>query len=96
MSSQAKFQCSACGQCCQSVPKPLAFEDGGKCQHLREDLRCGIYMMRPEECRVDSFYESTFSALMTREAYYRATNQACNQLIKNANLPDSYLIQIGA
>jgi uncharacterized protein len=43
----------------------LRFAEGGRCQHLRDDKKCGIYELRPENCRV--FPAGSEACLAARE-----------------------------
>jgi len=43
----------------------LRFADSGRCQHLRADNRCGIYAVRPDNCRV--FPAGSEACLAARE-----------------------------
>lgn len=43
----------------------LRFAESGRCQHLREDKRCGIYAVRPDNCRV--FPAGSEACLAARE-----------------------------
>jgi uncharacterized protein len=47
-----RFECTRCGACCiapdiSTTNKPA----GQRCEHLTEDLLCGIYDHRPDVCR---------------------------------------------
>jgi Fe-S-cluster containining protein len=43
----------------------LRFAESGRCQHLQGDRRCGIYELRPDNCR--AFVEGSEACLSARE-----------------------------
>lgn len=51
-----KWTCNKCGACCRFVWLVLPELDrgDGTCQHLLADNTCGIYEIRPEQCRVNT------------------------------------------
>jgi hypothetical protein len=69
------LSCAGCAACCvapdiSTLNKPA----GVPCQHLNEDLRCGIYEDRPEVCRNyrmdESCLEIQADSLQERVAQY--------------------------
>jgi len=43
----------------------LRFAESGRCQHLRKDKKCGVYLLRPDNCRV--FVVGSEACLAARE-----------------------------
>jgi Fe-S-cluster containining protein len=53
-----KWQCTACGACCEDVRWCLPewmVEGTTRCKHLLEDNRCAIYEARPWVCKMSAF-----------------------------------------
>ena len=53
-----KIDCNRCGACCiaPSISSEIPGMNGGKpagvrCIHLTEEMKCGIYNLRPEVCK---------------------------------------------
>ncbi len=65
--------------------------EDGSCSHLK-DNKCTIYENRPEICRVDKLYEQQNE--LDKLAYYKKSNEFCNQMIKESGIDDKYLIDI--
>lgn len=93
-----KFQCSKCGACCRRAGL-LGFmpqREDGACIHLAEDNSCKIYETRPDICRVEKMYESRKNELnMSKKEYFELNNSICNSWIKEDEMNESYLINIG-
>lgn len=101
-----KFPCSGCGACCHRIDKAVKFvnehidetiefphgwDNNGKCGMLGDDNKCKIYEDRPDICNVDKMYKY-FN--LSKEEYYNSNSKACNGMIKEDGLPDSYLIPL--
>lgn len=103
------FPCTQCGLCCRQVGLALQHQDlftdagiraalqafpyktdeYGACEKL-VDNRCSVYNERPYLCRVDEMAEVHN---IDKDEWYRVSARACNFMILEAGLPDSYLIK---
>lgn len=62
----------------------------GTCSKLKNG-KCSIYDHRPDVCNIAKVHKMSFSD-MPIEEYHRRTAESCNQMIKNAGLPNEYLV----
>lgn len=81
----APFPCSGCGLCCRNVDKAeetRQFDRGdGTCRHYVDATRhCGIYDDRPDICRVDRQFETTYAATLTWDEFVLLNLRACEFL----------------
>ena len=103
-----RFPCTECGLCCRHVGLILATIDQqdnpllkelfksfpyetdafGACEKLI-DNRCSIYEDRPLVCNVAAMADTQG---IPRTEYFKKAAQACNFMIKNAGLDESFLI----
>lgn len=94
-----KFQCSSCGACCRRAGQMglMPQREDGACIHLSDDNKCKIYETRPDICRVHVMAERNKTTLnMTTIEYFKWSNSFCNTWIKEDDMDDSYLINIGS
>ena len=89
------FPCTSCGACCMRIG---SFKDGedfalpsGRCKHLTNDNKCGIYDTRPEMCRIKNRAEK--SAVSVNN-YYRYFASVCNHLQKQQDMPVKFRVAI--
>lgn len=81
----SRFNCDACGLCCQNLdanPLYSDLDDGtGVCRHYdHASRRCGIYAQRPLKCRIDESYEHSYAHHLTREQFHALNQAACETL----------------
>lgn len=103
------FPCTQCGLCCRHIGVTLEYggffqnqtvrnailefpykaDNNGVCEML-VDNKCSVYNNRPILCDV----ELMASLLgVAKDEWYRSNAQACNFMIKQAGLDESYLIK---
>lgn len=106
------FPCTSCGCCCKRInqvtkifedfPKghplyfPHSWDESGKCEHLQDDNRCGIYQERPLICRVDDLadiYEKQDPEL-GRKGFIKANIKACNQMMDEDGIGEEFRIKL--
>lgn len=104
------FPCTGCGECCRKVGAVLAnralddtplgkllkifpykANEQGHCEML-VDGKCSVYENRPLICNVRRMTEVFYSA--DPAGHYIASAQACNHMIDEAGLDQSYKIDI--
>lgn len=87
------FKCDQCGCCCRHLYESVVYAEldrgDGVCKYLIGNL-CSIYEKRPMVCRVDEGYKLYFSAIMSREEYYRLNENECKRLKKEEKLKCQY------
>jgi len=103
------FPCTKCGLCCRHVGLILATVDQqdnpllkelfksfpygtdafGACEKLI-DNRCSVYEDRPLACNIAALADIQG---ISRTEYFKQAAQACNFMIKNAGLDESFLIK---
>ena len=99
------FPCTSCGACCRKLKQaisnlksigidvdfPYKWDENGVCEMLSEDNKCLVYHDRPVICNVEKLAE--YLGFDTKE-FYVMNSKACNELIKESNLPEKYLVKI--
>lgn len=104
------FPCTQCGLCCRHIGMTLEYgkffqnqavreavesfpykaDENGVCEML-VDNKCSVYNNRPLLCDV----ELMASMLgVPKDEWYHSNAKACNFMIKQAGLDDSYLIKV--
>lgn len=103
------YPCTECGICCRNVGTvlrnqalefdpivraaikefPYGTDENGACEKL-VDGKCSVYEERPAICNVDTMADRKG---VEREAYYKLSAKACNFMIIEAGLPESFLIK---
>ncbi len=79
------------------VQELLAFPYGhelGVCEKLDEKGQCTVYDNRPDICDVNKIFEKHYKGTQTKKEYFRLNNIICNQMIKENNLSDDFLIKL--
>jgi Fe-S-cluster containining protein len=74
----------------QDLEFPYSHDEKGVCEMLGEDNKCKVYENRPLVCNLEKFSEYR---KINKPHYYKANAEACNQMIKEAGLPNSFLIK---
>ncbi len=69
---------------------PFEVTADGACSQYR-DRRCAVYPDRPLICRVDRVAEAIGADLAR---WYDINAQGCNHLIREAGLPETYLVHV--
>jgi Fe-S-cluster containining protein len=59
---------------------PHKIKENGHCEHLKEDNTCAVYETRPDICRVDVTWYNHHRQRMTKEEYFKKSEQACLDL----------------
>ena len=105
----SSFPCTQCGLCCQHVGQaiaskpylensvvaeaidafPYAFDKNGVCEKFINN-QCSVYDNRPVICNVDTMAELRG---FDKKYWYKVNAMACNFMIRQAGLDDSYLIK---
>jgi len=101
------FNCTSCGLCCKNIQnvydnsvriseevnnKNIVFpytHIDGVCEKLI-DNKCSIYKTRPMICNVDAMSEIL---RFNKGAFYKLNAKICNELIKENNLPDEFIVK---
>jgi len=102
------FPCSSCGECCKRLGFvltnsynntiiqelvdrfPYNANPDGSCEMLNAQNQCSVYTHRPLICNI-----KLVGMLLKKseQDHYKLNAQACNQMIKQANLDEKYLIK---
>ena len=71
---------------------PYKLDENGACSMLNEDNSCSVYDNRPIICNI-----KLAAKLLHIDEYtwFKQNADACNDLIRSANLDDRYLVTIG-
>lgn len=103
------FPCTECGLCCRyvgiilsTVDKqdnpflkalfksfPYGVDEFGACEKLKNN-RCSVYENRPLVCNIAALADTQG---IPRAEYFRQAAAACNFMIQNAGLDESFLIK---
>lgn len=103
------FPCTQCGLCCRLVGQALAHkeywdnpliraaleafpystDENGTCEML-VDNKCSVYENRPLVCDIEKMAKLRG---VDKDYWYRISAGACNFLIRQTGLDDSYLIK---
>jgi Fe-S-cluster containining protein len=70
---------------------PYTWNENGVCNMLTDDNKCSVYEKRPLICNIDKFMEH-FN--LDKNDFYLENIKACNNLMKEDNMPDEYYIKI--
>lgn len=71
----------------------------GACVYLKDNL-CSIYDTRPELCNMEKMWVKRNRELdlevrgITKKDYFKLNNEVCNQMIKEDELDEKYLINL--
>jgi Fe-S-cluster containining protein len=94
------FPCTGCGQCCKRIkdihylfPAPFTFpykHINGVCEKL-VDNKCSVYDDRPLICNIDKMIEYRE---FDKEEYYAENIAACNQIMDEDGIDQSFRIKI--
>lgn len=89
-----EWQCKKCGSCCKILGSikhdpmlkdfPYKAKENGECEMLEGD-KCGVYEIRPNECRSDYMYEKYYKKLLTKEAHQKMMIKCCKRLKKTTD-----------
>lgn len=71
---------------------PYRARPDGSCEKLI-DNRCSVYETRPAACRID---ETADRLKIDRRAFHERNAAICNAMIKEAGLPDRFLVNLPA
>jgi len=102
------FPCTGCGLCCRHVGLilatvdqqenpflkalfksfPYGVDEFGACEKL-ENNRCSVYEDRPLVCNIANLADIQG---IPQEEYFKQAAMACNFMIRNAGLDESFLI----
>lgn len=93
------FPCSGCGLCCQNlidIPEMKDYNLGnGVCKYFDKLTNsCTIYETRPDICRVDKMFELKYYKHFTKEEFYIANANVCNELQEQYRMDKSYRVII--
>jgi len=101
------FPCTSCGECCRHVQSrltqtyddpilndlmnrfPYKAREDGSCEMLTDDGLCSVYDHRPLVCNVK------LGALLLglyNDDWVQMQADACNEMIKKANLDDKFKV----
>jgi len=101
------FNCTSCGLCCKNIQNVydnsvrIAEESGienivfpyrhtdGVCEKLVNN-NCSVYENRPMICNVETMAEVL---KFNKSTFYKLNSKVCNDLIKEHNLPEEYLVK---
>ena len=102
------FPCTSCGECCKrlgvvlttSFDNPIIQElvnlfpykanSDGSCEMLDDQNQCSVYKHRPLLCNIKIV---AMLLKKDRQTHYKLSAEACNKMIKEANLDKKYLIK---
>jgi Fe-S-cluster containining protein len=104
----ADFPCSSCGECCKRLRAvlitsynntiiqelvnrfPYKAKPDGSCEMLNTQNQCSVYTHRPLICNI-----KVVAMLLKKseQDHYKLNAKACNEMIKQANLDEKYLIK---
>jgi len=104
----ADFPCTSCGECCKRLGDalsasfvnpiqqelidrfPYKAKPDGSCEMLNDQNQCSVYSHRPLICNI-----KIVALLLKKDEldYYKLRAEACNKMIKQANLDEKYLIK---
>lgn len=60
---------------------PYDIRDDGSCSQYDSDSQiCKVYASRPVVCRTDEMYDRFWSKIMSKEAWYAASQESCRKL----------------
>ena len=102
------FPCSSCGECCKRLGSvltnsynntiiqelvnrfPYKAKPDGSCEMLNTQNQCSVYTHRPLICNI-----KLVGILLKKDQqeHYKLNAEACNKMIKQANLDEKYLIK---
>ena len=71
---------------------PYEIKENGACSMLNEDNSCSVYDNRPIICNI-KLAAKLFQ--IDEYTWFKQNADACNDLIRSANLDDRYLVTIG-
>ena len=71
---------------------PHELDENGACKNLGEDGRCTIYEDRPLVCQIDGMWKALWSERMKKKEYYVLSAKACNEMIRENDYPEKYLV----
>ena len=66
----------------------------GVCEMLNENGECKVYDSRPDICDVNKTFKKHHKGTKSKKEYFRQNNIICNQMIKENNLSDEFLIKL--
>ena len=104
-----EFPCTGCGECCRRIQTileanhqhpimkelverfPFSTREDGACEMLLESGQCSVYDSRPILCNVKL---GGMVLGVDESTWYRQNADACNYMIKEAGLDESFLVSL--
>ena len=71
---------------------PYKLDENGACSMLNDDNTCSVYDDRPIICNIKL---AAKLLNVEEDIWFKQNAEACNDLIRSANLDDRYLVTIG-